>query len=269
MGNIGLKITKSGPKTYKIVLNDPKSIHSGLKMPESVFNGPRSVHCWPKSVLNGPRRATVGLKVSIMVQKFLKDFSIVQKGITRDQKVCKNNSTVKILTKSSIIHHIDTIFHFLTKKYFLKTISLPFPVNTKPIKTDPEGLNLPLDGEPDLRALETRLKEPPKRDQFLKKLNHFASSGTLQGKPLIVELLSKILSVNLIMSHNWEGTHGKKKLTEYETIFHDCLKTAVGIQCKETFNDQAKKAMRTLQNREHITVSRAKKRLSAAGVVEG
>lgn len=82
---------------------------------------------------------------------------------------------------------------------------------------------------------------------------------------MIVSFLSKILGVDLIMMHNWEGKHGKKKLAIYEAIFTDCLREVVNMEFEE-FEGHVRKAIRTLQNREHIHISRVKKRLSTVGL---
>lgn len=128
------------------------------------------------------------------------------------------------------------------------------------MRPDPDGINLPIETESDLAVLNNRLKNPEDQTKFVQKLINFTASN-LKGKPLIVSLLSKILNVNMIMMHNWEGKHGKKKLSEYHSVFIDCMREAVDMDPDE-FEGHMKKAIRTLQNREHIHISRVKKRLS-------
>lgn len=133
------------------------------------------------------------------------------------------------------------------------------------MRVDPHGIILPIERESDLKALENRLQEPEELKKFIQKVKLIKSVGNLKGKAIIVDLLSKILGVDLIMMHNWEGKHGKKKLAVYEKVFTHCMRTVADIDM-EDFEGFVKKAIRTLQNREHIHISRVKKRLSTVGL---
>ncbi|XP_063707827.1 uncharacterized protein LOC134836568 [Culicoides brevitarsis] len=218
------------------------------------------------------------LKSSESFQNHMKEVTALPKGmefkledvltIIIDKKIIKKvsqkNDKSRFQLRKSFL--CDTFLYELASPYMSRAdydFELDHILNTKPPKTDPDGFNLPLETEKDLRILDNRLRDPAHHDKFVQNLKSYAPN--LTGKPLIVLLLSKILSINLIMEHNWEGKHGKKKLSEYEVIFSDCVKAASGMKKKE-FEEAAKKAMRTLQNREHINASRAKKRLAAAGL---
>lgn len=131
------------------------------------------------------------------------------------------------------------------------------------MKSDPDGIDFPIDNDSDLKMLDNRLKDPEQREVFLSKMINMRDAiGNLKGKPLIVDLLSKMVTVEMIMTHNWEGKHGKKKLAEYGNVFNDCLRHVVQMT-EDEFEGHIKKAIRTLQNREHIYMSRVKKRLSS------
>lgn len=112
--------------------------------------------------------------------------------------------------------------------------------------------------------MEEKLKDVTIAEEFYKRAYKIYYSSKTGKAISLADLLVGIIDIDIIMQYNWDGKHYKKQLSQFKNIFEWGFKKVLKMETKE-FDQKIKKAIRVVQNREHIHNSRAKKKLAEQG----